>query len=81
MLLKDFVQSVGVISHFLTTYARIFRTNILASPHWFLQMLCDCVIGIIDRLSSGTHNFSPPSSTFLVISDYLMLFMGKGIVL
>ncbi|KAM7541720.1 hypothetical protein Aperf_G00000002668 [Anoplocephala perfoliata] len=54
MLLKDFVQAVGVISHFLTTYARIFRANILASPHWFLQMLCDCVIGIIDRLSSAT---------------------------
>nr|CUU97823.1 hypothetical transcript [Hymenolepis microstoma] len=53
MILKDFVQSISVISNFLTTYGRIFKANILASPYWFLQMLKDSLTAIIDRLSSA----------------------------
>ncbi|VUZ50239.1 unnamed protein product [Hymenolepis diminuta] len=55
MILKDFVQSIGVISHFLTAYGRIFKANILASSYWFLQMLKDSLTAIIDRLSSATN--------------------------
>ncbi|VDK32707.1 unnamed protein product [Taenia asiatica] len=53
MQLKDFIQAVGLVTQFLTVYLRVFRSNVLASPHWFLQMLCDCVTAIIDRLSSA----------------------------
>ncbi|VDN97964.1 unnamed protein product, partial [Rodentolepis nana] len=53
MILKDFVQSICVVSNFLTTYGRIFKAHILASPHWFLQMLKDSLTAIFDRLSSG----------------------------
>ncbi|KAL5107453.1 hypothetical protein TcWFU_002452 [Taenia crassiceps] len=53
MQLKDFIQAVGLVTQFLTVYLRVFRSNILASPHWFLQMLSDCVTAIIDRLSSA----------------------------
>lgn len=54
MQLKDFIQVVGLVTQFLTVYLRVFRSNVLASPHWFLQMLTDCVTAIIDRLSSGS---------------------------
>uniref|UniRef100_A0A5K3F7X8 Uncharacterized protein n=1 Tax=Mesocestoides corti TaxID=53468 RepID=A0A5K3F7X8_MESCO len=53
MPLKGFIQAIGLESQFLTSYARVFRSNVLASPHWFLEMLTDCVTSIIDRLSSA----------------------------
>ncbi|KAL5967497.1 hypothetical protein TSMEX_004730 [Taenia solium] len=53
MQLKDFIQAVGLVTQFLTVYLRVFRSNVLASPHWFLQMLSDCITAIIDRLSSA----------------------------
>ncbi|KAH9280935.1 hypothetical protein ECG_07065 [Echinococcus granulosus] len=56
MRLKDFIQTVGLVAQFLTVYLRVFRSNVLASPHWFLQMLSDCVTAIIDRLSSAVDD-------------------------
>ncbi|EUB61497.1 Tubby protein [Echinococcus granulosus] len=65
MRLKDFIQTVGLVAQFLTVYLRVFRSNVLASPHWFLQMLSDCVTAIIDRLSSG----STPTGRTVVLSQ------------
>ncbi len=56
MPLKGFTQAINLQCQFLTNYARVFRSNVLASPHWFLQMLADSVTVIIDRLSTGITN-------------------------
>ncbi|VDM30366.1 unnamed protein product [Hydatigera taeniaeformis] len=54
MKLEDFVKVIGLVTQFLTVYLRVFRSNVLASPHWFLQMLSDCVTAIIDRFFSAS---------------------------
>ncbi|VDP90432.1 unnamed protein product [Echinostoma caproni] len=51
---SGFLNSVVWLSRFLTAYQSLFRSNILASPHWYLQAIADVVVAVIDRLENAT---------------------------
>ncbi|TGZ74724.1 hypothetical protein CRM22_000790 [Opisthorchis felineus] len=51
-----FVRAVACLSRFITAYQALFRSQILASPHWYLQLITDVVITVIDRLEEGQRN-------------------------
>ncbi|TPP65450.1 hypothetical protein FGIG_09379 [Fasciola gigantica] len=48
-----FLRSVVWLSRFLTAYQSLFRSNVLASPHWYLQAITDVVVAVIDRLEKN----------------------------
>ncbi|KER28181.1 hypothetical protein T265_04938 [Opisthorchis viverrini] len=53
---SGFVRAVACLSRFITAYQALFRSQILASPHWYLQLITDVVIAVIDRLEEGQRN-------------------------
>ncbi|GAA57246.1 hypothetical protein CLF_112385 [Clonorchis sinensis] len=53
---SGFVRAVACLSRFITAYQALFRSQILASPHWYLQLITDVVIAVIDRLEEGQTN-------------------------
>lgn len=55
---SSFVRAVIYLARFLTSYQSMFRSSILASPHWFLQSITDVVVAVIDRLEKAQN--SPP---------------------
>lgn len=76
-----FLRSVVWLSRFLTVYQSLFRSNLLASPHWYLQAIADVVVAVIDRLEKGSfycflyyHLFVP-----LKLRRHSTSFFGKGV--
>nr|VZI35606.1 unnamed protein product [Spirometra erinaceieuropaei] len=54
MELKDLSKAIILETQLLTNYLHIFRSAVLASPHWYLQMLIDVINAIFDRLQSAS---------------------------
>ncbi|CAH8669725.1 unnamed protein product [Heterobilharzia americana] len=53
MSIKGFSEVVVWTGRFLSAYENLFRSSILNSPHWYLQMITDAIIAIIDRSEKG----------------------------
>ncbi|KAA3675706.1 uncharacterized protein DEA37_0011877 [Paragonimus westermani] len=48
-----FVRASVCLSRFLTSYQSLFRSTIWASPHWYLQLITDVILAVIERLEEG----------------------------
>ncbi|CAH8581936.1 unnamed protein product [Schistosoma turkestanicum] len=59
MSITGFHDVVVWTGRFLTAYGNIFRSSILNSPHWYLQMITDVVIAIINRSGKGSQQDIP----------------------
>lgn len=57
MSMTGFYNAVIWTGRFLTAYENMFRSSIFNSPHWYLQMITDAVIAIIDRSGKGQFTF------------------------
>ncbi|CAH8660892.1 unnamed protein product [Schistosoma bovis] len=55
MSMTGFYNAVIWTGRFLTAYENMFRSSIFNSPHWYLQMITDAVIAIIDRSGKGSQ--------------------------
>ncbi|KAH8866593.1 hypothetical protein KSF78_0003461 [Schistosoma japonicum] len=60
MSINGFHNAVLWTGRFLTAYENLFRISIVNSAHWYLQMITDAVIAVIDR--SGKDNQQEMSS-------------------
>ncbi|CAH8652764.1 unnamed protein product [Heterobilharzia americana] len=59
MSIKGFSEVVVWTGRFLSAYENLFRSSILNSPHWYLQMITDAIIAIIDRSEKGNQQNIP----------------------
>ncbi|VDL85890.1 unnamed protein product [Schistocephalus solidus] len=55
MELNDLSKVIILETQLLTNYLHIFRSAVLSSPHWYLQMLIDVVNAIFDRFQTGLY--------------------------
>ncbi|CAH8665387.1 unnamed protein product [Dicrocoelium dendriticum] len=53
---SGFMRAVICLARLLTSYQSLFRSSILDSPHWYLQMITDIVVAVIDRLEKAQDN-------------------------
>ncbi|KAF5401867.1 hypothetical protein PHET_04580 [Paragonimus heterotremus] len=66
-----FVRASVCLSRFLTSYQSLFRSTIWASPHWYLQLITDVVLAVIERLEedvSDNHSEEAMCSCIVAIS-------------
>nr|CAH8873436.1 unnamed protein product [Trichobilharzia regenti] len=55
MSIKGFSEVILWTGRFLAAYENLFRSSILNSPHWYLQMITDAVVAIIDKSEKGNQ--------------------------
>ncbi|KAF7232733.1 hypothetical protein EG68_06840 [Paragonimus skrjabini miyazakii] len=53
-----FVRASVCLSRFLTSYQSLFRSTIWASPHWYLQLITDVILAVIERLEEAQTDAS-----------------------
>ncbi|VDN11142.1 unnamed protein product [Dibothriocephalus latus] len=73
MELQDLSKAIILETQLLTNYLHIFRSAVLASPHWYFQMLIDVVNAIFDRFQTGlcNHLLLSISVSLYLLSAYL----------
>ncbi|CAL8100823.1 unnamed protein product [Calicophoron daubneyi] len=55
---SGFFRAVVWVSRLLTRYQSLFRSAILESPHWYLQMITDVVVAVINRLEKTRNGLT-----------------------